>query len=147
MADPQLPLPEALTSRSTRWLLNLGIALLVVLGVVLLVLLTQATSNRDRYGLYYERLILINGVVALLLLVTIAWGSLRLLMRWRKRQFGARLLVKLAAIFAFVGLLPGTLIYFVSYQFVSRSIESWFDIKVEGALAAGLSLGRATIDT
>jgi nitrogen fixation/metabolism regulation signal transduction histidine kinase len=147
MADPQLPLPKALTSRSTRWLLNLGIALLVLLGVVLLVLLTQATSNRDRYGLYYERLILINGVVALLLLVTIAWGSLRLLMRWRKRQFGARLLVKLAAIFAFVGLLPGTLIYFVSYQFVSRSIESWFDIKVEGALAAGLSLGRATIDT
>ncbi|MFM8691930.1 MAG: ATP-binding protein [Limnohabitans sp.] len=147
MAEPQLSLPEALTSRSTRWLLNLGIALLVVLGVVLLVLLTQATSNRDRYGLYYERLILINGVVALLLLVTIAWGSLRLLMRWRRRQFGARLLVKLAAIFAFVGLLPGTLIYFVSYQFVSRSIESWFDIKVEGALTAGLSLGRATIDT
>ncbi|MFM8589823.1 MAG: ATP-binding protein [Limnohabitans sp.] len=147
MAEPQLSLPEALTSRSTRWLLNLGIALLVVLGVVLLVLLTQATSNRDRYGLYYERLILINGVVALLLLVTIAWGSLRLLMRWRRRQFGARLLVKLAAIFAFVGLLPGTLIYFVSYQFVSRSIERWFDIKVEGALTAGLSLGRATIDT
>jgi nitrogen fixation/metabolism regulation signal transduction histidine kinase len=147
MADPQAPPPEVLTSRSTRWLLNLGIALLVVLGVALLVLLTQATSNRERYGLYYERLILINGVVALLLLVTIAWGSLRLLLRWRRRQFGARLLVKLAAIFAFVGLLPGTLIYFVSYQFVSRSIESWFDIKVEGALAAGLSLGRATIDT
>jgi nitrogen fixation/metabolism regulation signal transduction histidine kinase len=35
----------------------------------------------------------------------------------------------------------------VSYQFVSRSIESWFDVKVEGALAAGLNLGRATLDT
>jgi nitrogen fixation/metabolism regulation signal transduction histidine kinase len=35
----------------------------------------------------------------------------------------------------------------VSYQFVSRSIESWFDVKVEGALDAGLSLGRTTFDT
>jgi len=29
---------------------------------------------------------------------------------------------------------------------VSRSIESWFDVKVEGALDAGLNLGRATLD-
>jgi nitrogen fixation/metabolism regulation signal transduction histidine kinase len=57
------------------------------------------------------------------------------------------LLVKLAAIFALVGLVPGVLIYVVSYQFVSRSIESWFDVKVEGALVAGLNLGRVTLDT
>jgi nitrogen fixation/metabolism regulation signal transduction histidine kinase len=57
------------------------------------------------------------------------------------------LLVKLAAIFALVGFAPGLLIYVVSYQFVSRSIETWFDVKVEGALEAGLNLGRATLDT
>jgi len=55
--------------------------------------------------------------------------------------------VKLAAIFTLVGLVPGVLIYVVSYQFVARSIESWFDVKVEGALDAGLNLGRATLDT
>jgi nitrogen fixation/metabolism regulation signal transduction histidine kinase len=38
------------------------------------------------------------------------------------------------------------MIYVVSYQFVSRSIESWFDVKVEGALDAGLNLGRASLD-
>ena len=42
--------------------------------------------------------------------------------------------------------MPGVLIYTVSYQFVSRSIESWFDVKVEGALDAGLNLGRGTLD-
>ncbi|HJW12232.1 MAG TPA: ATP-binding protein, partial [Albitalea sp.] len=52
----------------------------------------------------------------------------------------------LAAIFALVGAVPGVLIYTVSYQFVARSIESWFDVKVEGALDAGLNLGRSTID-
>jgi len=128
-------------------MVNLAIVLLGLLGVVLLVLLTQATSNREQYGLYYERLILINGLVAAALLMTIVWGGVRLLMRWRRRQFGSRLLVKLAAIFALVGLLPGGLIYLVSYQFVSRSIESWFDVKVEGALVAGLNLAQATLDT
>jgi nitrogen fixation/metabolism regulation signal transduction histidine kinase len=39
------------------------------------------------------------------------------------------------------------LIYVVSYQFVSRSIETWFDVKVEGALDAGLNLGRVTLET
>jgi nitrogen fixation/metabolism regulation signal transduction histidine kinase len=57
------------------------------------------------------------------------------------------LLVKLAVIFALVGFAPGLLIYVVSYQFVSRSIETWFDVKVEGALEAGLNLGRVTLDT
>ncbi|MFZ2388413.1 MAG: ATP-binding protein, partial [Polaromonas sp.] len=75
------------------------------------------------------------------------WMALRLGLRLRRGRFGSRLLVKLAAIFALVGLMPGLMIYVVSYQFVSRSIESWFDVEVEGALAAGLNLGRATLDT
>jgi nitrogen fixation/metabolism regulation signal transduction histidine kinase len=54
--------------------------------------------------------------------------------------------LRLVGVFAFVGIVPGLLIYTVSYQFVSRSIESWFDVKVEGALDAGLVLGRDTIE-
>jgi nitrogen fixation/metabolism regulation signal transduction histidine kinase len=57
------------------------------------------------------------------------------------------LLLKLAGIFGLVALVPGLLIYTVSYQFVSRSIETWFDVRVEGALEAGLNLGRSTLDT
>src|SRR6185312_12681731 len=71
----------------------------------------------------------------------------RLVLRVRRGKFGSRLLLKLAGIFAVVGVIPGVLIYTVSYQFVSRSIESWFDVKVEGALDAGLNLGRGTIDS
>jgi len=42
---------------------------------------------------------------------------------------------------------PGLLIYVVSYQFVSRSIETWFDVEVEGALNAGVNLARVTLET
>lgn len=134
-------------SRLNRWLLGLGSVAVAVIGLGLLVLLTQATGNRDRYNQNYEWLALVNAIVAIGLLITILWGAARLLLRLKRGQFGARLLVKLAGIFALVGVIPGLLIYVVSYQFVSRSIESWFDVKVEAALVAGLNLGRATLDT
>jgi nitrogen fixation/metabolism regulation signal transduction histidine kinase len=136
-----------LSTKTSRWLLTLGSAALLLIGIGLLALLTRATSNHTSYERYYQPLFIVNAVVAAGLGITILWGFVRLLVRLRRGEFGARLLLKLAAIFALVGVVPGGLIYVVSYQFVSRSIESWFDVKVEGALAAGLNLGRATLDT
>ncbi|WP_244618297.1 sensor histidine kinase [Rhodoferax sediminis] len=134
-------------SRAFRWAVVVGAAAMVAIGLVLMFLLTQATNNRELYERYYGRLFILNVVVAALLLAVIAWMAIRLTLRLRRGKFGSRLLVKLAAIFALVGFVPGLLIYVVSYQFVSRSIESWFDVKVESALDAGVGLGRATLDT
>lgn len=119
---------------------------MVVIGLALLFLLTQATNNRELYERNYAWLFTINVGVASMLLCGVVWVGYRLYGRLRDGKFGSRLLVKLALIFAFVGVAPGLLIYVVSYQFVSRSIETWFDVKVEGALEAGLSLGRVTLD-
>ncbi|MGV3571939.1 MAG: ATP-binding protein [Ramlibacter sp.] len=134
-------------SRALRWAMAVAITVIVAIGIVLMFLLTQATNNRELYERNYGRLFALNMVVAGVLLAVILWVAVRLASRLRRGKFGSRLLVKLAMIFALVGLVPGGLIYVVSYQFVSRSIESWFDVKVEGALDAGLSLGRATLDT
>lgn len=135
------------SSRGLRWGVVVVTAAMVAIGLVLLFLLTQATNNQVFYERNYARLFIVNVAVAVLLLGVIAWIVWRLIWRLRRGRFGSRLLIRLAAIFALVGLLPGMLIYVVSYQFVSRSIESWFDVKVEGALDAGLNLGRVTLDT
>ena len=134
------------SSRALRWTIGVGAAAMVALGLVLLFLLTQATDNREMYERNYARLFTLNVVVAVLLLLAICWIAYRLWSRVRRGRFGSRLLVKIAAVFALAGLAPGLLIYVVSYQFVARSIESWFDVKVEGALDAGLNLGRVTLD-
>ncbi len=136
-----------LTGMQRRWLMVIGAAVILALSLVLLFLLTQATDNRQLYERNYAQLYILNVVVASVLSLVIVWMVVRLLLRLRQGKFGSRLLLKIAATFALVGFLPGLLIYGVSYQFVSRSIESWFDVKVEGALDAGLSLGRATLDT
>ncbi len=130
-----------------RWTVALGAIAMVIIGLVLLYLLTQATNNRELNEKNYAHLFTFNLAVAGTLLVAILWVSYRLFARLRQGRFGSRLLVKLATIFALVGFAPGLMIYVVSYQFVSRSIETWFDVKVEGALEAGLNLGRVTLDT
>ena len=134
------------SSPAFKWTVGIGAGAMVALSLVLMFLLTQATGNRELYERNYARLFVLNIAVAALLLLVIGWIGARLLLRLKQGRFGSRLLVKLAAIFALVGLMPGLMIYVVSYQFVSRSIESWFDVKVEGALDAGLNLGRATLD-
>ena len=138
---------QTITRAQRRWWMVIGAAVALAMASVLIFLLTQATNNRELYERNYQRLVILNLVVAALLSLVIVWMAVRLYMRLRQGKFGSRLLLKIAAIFALVGFLPGLLIYGVSYQFVSRSIENWFDVKVEGALNAGLSLGRSTLDT
>ncbi len=142
-----LPSPQpARYNRAMRWTLGVGVGVMVALGLVLIFLLTLATGNRELYERNYTLLLSLNIAVAAVLLAAIGWIVVRLFLRLRQRKFGSRLLLKLAAIFALVGMFPGLTIYVVSYQFVSRSIESWFDVKVESALAAGLNLGRSSLD-
>jgi nitrogen fixation/metabolism regulation signal transduction histidine kinase len=137
----------AQSARRVRRAITVGALAMVVIGLVLLYMLMQATNNRELYEANYAKLFTVNVAVAALLLSAIVWVAYRLRVRLKQGRFGSRLLVKLATIFALVGFTPGLLIYVVSYQFVSRSIETWFDVKVESALEAGLNLGRVTLDT
>jgi len=133
--------------RHRGWWLVVGLTILLSMALVLLFLLTQATQRWEAYEQNFALLFGLNMVFAALLLAVIAWFGVRLFYRLRQGKFGSRLLVKLASIFALVGILPGLLIYAVSYQFVTRSIEVWFDTKVEVALDAGLNLSRSTLES
>jgi len=133
-------------TQASRWTWIISSVAITGAALVLAFMLAVATDNRSLYERYYDGLFWVNVAVAFVLALVILIALGRLLLRLQRGKFGSRLLLKLAAIFALVGVLPGVLIYTVSYQFVSRSIESWFDVKVEGALDAGLSLGRGTLD-
>jgi nitrogen fixation/metabolism regulation signal transduction histidine kinase len=134
-------------TKAARWAWIVSAVAATAVALVLAFLLSVATNSPALYERHFVWLFWVNVAVATLLLLVIAAAAVRLLVRLARGKFGSRLLFKLAAIFALVGVLPGLLIYTVSYQFVSRSIETWFDAKVESALDAGLSLGRGTLDT
>ncbi len=113
---------------------------------ILLFFLTTVSENSARFERYYEWLLDANAVVALALLVLVLTLVFRLFRRFRAREFGSKLMTRLVVLFALVGILPGSVIYLVSVQFVSRSIESWFDVKVESALDSGKNMGLTALD-
>lgn len=143
-----LHLPESYkpTSKALSRFIAIGSVAMLVVGLGLLYLLAEASSNRALFERNYARLFVANVIVATAISLAVVWVGWRLWQRIRNGRFGSRLLLKLAVTFALVGFAPGLLIYGVSYQFVSRSIESWFDAKVQSALDAGLSLGRVSLD-
>ncbi|MEJ6003365.1 sensor histidine kinase [Paucibacter soli] len=128
------------------WVVSL-VAVTGACGVLAFLLSIGATAPRGFFERHYVWLFWLNVVVAALLVLVIGIAAVRLVVRVKRGKFGSRLLLKLAAIFALVGVVPGLLIYTVSYQFVNRSIESWFDVKLASALDAGLKLGQGTLDS
>ncbi len=127
------------------WVITL-VTLTGVAGVLAFLLSVGTTSERGFFERHYHWLYWVNVGVAAVLTLVILTAAVRLVLRVRSGRFGSRLLFKLAAIFALVGVVPGVMIYAVSYQFVNRSIETWFDVRLASALEAGLNLGRGTLD-
>jgi len=134
-------------SKSARWAWVISLMTVTgVCGVLAFLLSIGATPQRGFFERHYVWLFWLNAAVAAVLVIVIGVAAVRLIIRVRRGRFGSRLLLKLAGIFALVGVVPGVLIYTVSYQFVNRSIESWFDVRLASALEAGLNLGRGTLD-
>ncbi|ABR89551.1 two component sensor histidine kinase transcription regulator protein [Janthinobacterium sp. Marseille] len=130
-------------TRLLRYLLVVGGAVVSIL----LFLLASASENSNLFEQNYPWLLILNAVVAGALLLLVTLLLVRLYKRYKRGKFGSRLMARLVLLFAVIGILPGAVIYTVSVQFVSRSIESWFDVRVESALESGLNLGRAALDS
>ena len=126
--------------------LRYGVALVAASAGVLLFLLASASSNTPLFERHYPLLLALNATAAIALLAIVIVLLVRLVRRLRAGQFGARMMARFALSFALMGVVPGALIYLVSVQFLGKSIESWFDVRVDTALESGLTLGRSTLD-
>ena len=129
-------------TRALRYLLVVGGAVVSIL----LFLLATASDNSGFFDRYYSWLLGLNAAVAVSLLMLVGVSLTRLYVRYKRGKFGSRLMARLVLMFAAIGILPGLVIFLVSVQFVSHSIESWFNVRVEAALESGLNLGRAGLD-
>jgi nitrogen fixation/metabolism regulation signal transduction histidine kinase len=120
--------------------------LCVGLGVAATFLLASVSANTALFSAYYAPLLGVNLVIALLLAAMVTYQLVSLRRRLKAGVFGAKLTLRLVMLFALMAVLPGALIYGVSVQFVSQSIESWFEVRLDSALESGLNLGRGTLE-
>lgn len=114
-------------------------------GAVLLYMLSSTSANTDLFSRNYFMLLALTGTLAVGLLVLVAYQFWQLRIKLRQKVYGAKLTLRLATFFTLVAVLPGLLVYAVSVQFLGKSIESWFDVRVEKALEGGLNLARSTL--
>ena len=131
-----------LASRTLRWV-ALGFACASAIGMFLL---ATATANNAFLAGHYTTLVVLNGALVVLLMLIVGGQVLQLWRRWKSGVFGSRLALRLVFLFSLVAILPGALVYAVSVQFLGRSIESWFDVRVDRALDGGINLGRSALD-
>jgi len=124
-------------------------ALLSIGGVVAaigLLLLATASGETPLLARQYSLLFGLNAALSVLLAALLTYQLIMLARRYRSRVFGTRLTLRLLVRFAALAVLPGLIVYAVSVQFLTRSIQSWFDVKVDAALEGGITLGQQAID-
>ena len=133
---------KSLLSRGMKYL----VALILVLGALMLYLLSSASANTPTFARDLQLLLFFGVALVLGLMVLVGYQLLDLRRRLVAGLFGSKLTLRLVLLFALVAVLPGVLVYGVSVQFLNRTMESWFDVRVDKALEGGLSLGRTTLE-
>jgi PAS domain S-box-containing protein len=116
------------------------------LGALMLYLLSTASANTSLFAEDLPMLLALGVAIMVALMLLVGYQLLVLRRRLRARVFGSKLTLRLTLLFSLVAVLPGALVYAVSVQFLARSIESWFDVRVDKALEGGLSLGRVNLE-
>lgn len=112
----------------------------------MLYLLASAGANTEFFERHYRWLIVSITIFLLLLIGVVGFLLGRLRHRLKTGEFGSKLALRLLMVFSLMAILPGVLIYSISVQFLEKSIESWFDVKVDRALEGGLTLGQTVLD-
>jgi two-component system nitrogen regulation sensor histidine kinase NtrY len=87
-------------------------------------------------------LININVILLLLLLFLTMRNLVKLFFERKKNIMGARLRTKLVLAFMTLSLLPTIILFFVSVQFISTSIEYWYNIPIERSLKNSVDMGQ-----
>ncbi len=129
--------------------LSAGITPVITLFFLLLVslyLMSSATKNSAQFGQLYSFLLVLNilELVVLVGLITISLQRLR--RQYREGVVGSRLTVRLVTIFVILSVVPVSLVYYFSVDFLQRGIDSWFDVRTEKALTDSLELSRIALD-
>jgi nitrogen fixation/metabolism regulation signal transduction histidine kinase len=122
------------------------IFLCVVTGAALVYLMSEASSNTALFAQNYPLLLGLGGGLALGLMALIVYQLVVLRRKLRERVFGSKLTLRLMVVFALMALIPGGLVYAISFQFLQRSIESWFDVRVDESLKGGINLARSALE-
>ncbi|RJQ49561.1 MAG: HAMP domain-containing protein [Gammaproteobacteria bacterium] len=126
-----------------------GLALMMALLALLLGslhLMSNVTQSSEQFSRLYLPLLALNGVALVALSALIVTNLARLLRQFRQGVAGSRLTLRMMLLFVTLAVAPVSVVFYFSLGFLHRSIDSWFDVRIERALDDALELSRVSLD-
>jgi two-component system nitrogen regulation sensor histidine kinase NtrY len=123
------------------------IILLTVFVIVGLTYLESQISRRDvilpvSNNIMIFGLININIILIILLIFLIVRNVVKLVFERRRGVVGSKLRSKLVTAFVSLSLIPTAILFVVSINFLSYSIENWFNLRLSDALSTTVEIGQ-----
>ena len=136
---------ERESSRRKREVLLIFLIFLFLAGLTSLELhLSRGRSDLPiSEDILFFSIININIILILLLIFLILRNVVKLLLERRRSALGARLRTKLVAAFVLLSIVPTGLLFYVSWFFISRSIEMWVHGQADRALEGSLAVAQS----
>ncbi|HEY7670158.1 MAG TPA: PAS domain-containing sensor histidine kinase [Hyphomicrobium sp.] len=90
--------------------------------------------------------LLINVVLILAMIALLAWQVVGLARAWRERIPGARLHIRIVALFSVIAALPALLLAVGATVTFSRSLDSWFSTRTRAIVSSSRDVANAYLD-
>ena len=138
----------AFQSKRVRRLVLRVLPVTVALIVLFVSLILVSNVQQDASGLNQPYVWVLVLTVFALLVVTAAifYRVISLTKKVREHAPGAMLSARWVRYFLVLSLPPALIVYFFSAYVLTRTVDSWFDVGVEAALADSLELGQQFLE-
>jgi two-component system nitrogen regulation sensor histidine kinase NtrY len=118
----------------------ISIFAIIITGVVLNYLGIEHGSLLIKIGFIF---IIVNIVLYLLLLIFFVGRNLFSLYREKKRKaIGSKFRTKLVVSFLGLVLIPSVFLFFLSYQLINNSIDTWFSLEVQKPIYESMDIAK-----
>ena len=108
-------------------------------------LIVKSLSD-DASGELQFWIMLFGGVGIAVLIFFLLSNTYTLFSQYRRNEIGSKLTAKMVFIFLFLTLIPFSLLYFFSIQFLNKGVDSWFDVRIEQTVKDSLLLSKTALE-
>ena len=138
----------AFQSKRIRRLVLKVLPVAVALVALLASLILVSNVQQDASGLSqpYVWVLVLTIFALLVVLAAIFHRVISLTKKVREHAPGAMLSARWVRYFLVLSLPPALIVYFFSAYFLTRTVDNWFDVGVEAALADSLELGQQFLE-
>ncbi|RVU83468.1 HAMP domain-containing protein [Leucothrix sargassi] len=134
----------AITVRTAVFQIAPVVVTAILLGISLYIL-NLSTRNPGFSDEFIGWLAPLNIAILLILSFLVLFNLYQAVTRLRTQQAGSRFTLRLMMAFSVLTVFPVLIVSYFSMNFLGDRIDSWFDVKIEGALDDSLELARNSL--